>query len=318
MYLAVLGVLLVIGAIGVYWWHRTDASRARPSSHTAVTEFSSDRLGISFAYPDSYVLSEGSGEGSAAGAYFIALTPHLSAEAESPSGVQIDREPSPGITFAVYRDTDPAKAPDVWIREQMTYRAAEGNFQDPTLHSITVGGLPAVRYIDTSGIYQRDTVLLRHDGRMVQITADDATYFKADLDSILASLQFKTVSAHNGAGDAVPDPILACYSRNTRGTADEPKPNNSIQHVKETERTFINMPKNVYPKDILHSWTTATGTATAGYISNAGLPGEAEGVLPGCWSTYIGFDGSGEVDLRVKSTVNGVPDYFVRFIVSPV
>jgi len=114
------------------------------------------------------------------------------------------------------------------------------------------------------------------------------------------------------------NPILACYPQSPTGAEDTPIPNNSVQYVKETSRMFINMPKDLYPKDILHSWTTVSGNATAGYISNGGLPGEAEDAAPGCWSTYVEFEGSGEVDLRVKSIVEGAPDYFVRFTVSPV
>lgn len=118
--------------------------------------------------------------------------------------------------------------------------------------------------------------------------------------------------AHNAAA------IVTCYHQDPGGDTNRPIPNNSVQYVKETSRMFINMPKDLYPKDIFHSWTTVSGNATAGYISNGGLPGEAEGAIPGCWSTYMDFEGSGEVDLRVKSVANDVPDYFVRFIVSSV
>lgn len=156
----------------------------------AVTEYNSDQLGISFTYPSSYVLSEGNGEGSAADAYFIGLTPRPAPEPELPPGIQIDPEPNLGIYFGFYRNHNHTETPEAWIHDQMTYRAGEGNFQDSTLRSITVGGVPAVRYLDASGIYARDTVLLRHGSWMVQIAADDATYFKTDLDSILSSITF--------------------------------------------------------------------------------------------------------------------------------
>lgn len=112
--------------------------------------------------------------------------------------------------------------------------------------------------------------------------------------------------------------IIACYPKVAGSSASQPIPNNSVQYLKETSRHFINMPKNLYPKDISHSWTTVAGNATGGYVSNGGLPGEGLDATPGCWSTYVDFEGSGEVDLRVKSVVDGAPDYFVRFIVSPV
>ena len=94
-------------------------------------------------------------------------------------------------------------------------------------------------------------------------------------------------------------------------------PNNSIERVRETTRLFINTPKDVYPdKNISDNFHTMHGNATAGYISNGGLPGYAFAGSPECWSTYIDFEGNGEVDLRVKSAVKDEPDYFVRFIVS--
>lgn len=156
----------------------------------AATEYNSDQLGISFTYPSSYVLSEGSGEGSAADAYFIGLTPRPSPAPELPQGVQVDLEPSPGIFFGFYRKADQADSFDEWVREQMIYRAGPDNVREPIFHPITVGGVSAVRYLDASGLYQRDTVLLKHGDWMVQIAADDAAYFKADLDSILSSITF--------------------------------------------------------------------------------------------------------------------------------
>ena len=97
-------------------------------------------------------------------------------------------------------------------------------------------------------------------------------------------------------------------------------PNNSTQHVVETTRLFINTLKDMYPDKNISSnsenaFETVRGNATAGYISNGGLPGEAYEATPECWSTYIEFDGSGEVDLKVKSAVKDVPDYFVHFVV---
>ncbi|MHB8913877.1 MAG: hypothetical protein ACYC4I_02605 [Minisyncoccota bacterium] len=110
--------------------------------------------------------------------------------------------------------------------------------------------------------------------------------------------------------------ILACYPKDAAGSASQPIPNNSIQYVKETSRVFVNMPKDLYPQDLQSSWTTVAGNATAG--SAGGGFGESVAATPNCWSSYADFEGSGEVDLRVKSVVEGVPDYFVRFIISPV
>lgn len=92
-------------------------------------------------------------------------------------------------------------------------------------------------------------------------------------------------------------------------------PNNSIAQVTQTSRMFIKLPESFYPKDVRSYFATASGNATAGYVSNGGLPGEAMGAPGGCSSTYFDFEGTGEVDLRVKSLRAGTPDYFVKFIV---
>lgn len=178
------------GEVKFYTLFRIPLDTMRTICDYTVTEYKSDQFGISFNYPINYVLSEGNGEGSAADAYFIGLTPRPSPTPELPPGTQVDLEPSPGIHFGFYREADQADSFDEWVRKQMIYRAGPDNVQEPIFHSITVGGVSAVRYLDASGFYQRDTVLLKHGDWMVQIAADDATYFKTDFDSVLSSITF--------------------------------------------------------------------------------------------------------------------------------
>jgi len=113
----------------------------------------------------------------------------------------------------------------------------------------------------------------------------------------------------------VSDTIAACYQVGSGCSACEPKMNNSVLHVVATTRMFINVPKDLYPEELFRYATTISGQETMGYISNGGLPGVAFAGSPECWSTYVEFDGGGEVDLRIPAIVVGVPDYFVRFIV---
>lgn len=115
--------------------------------------------------------------------------------------------------------------------------------------------------------------------------------------------------------DSYDSKIAACYPAQPDCSACQPLLNGSTQYVGETERRFINLPKDLYPKNISSFFMTVKGSATAGWISNGGLPGEALAASAGCWSTFFEFDGNGEVDLRVRSTQGDVPDYFVRFIV---
>lgn len=86
----------------------------------------------------------------------------------------------------------------------------------------------------------------------------------------------------------------------------------SVQTVKETTRLFINLPKDLYPdKGHALAFMTASGTARANWISNAGPYGQAYQATDDCWSYYYELDGVGELDL----TASGTAPYRVRFIV---
>lgn len=147
----------------------------------------------------------------------------------------------------------------------------------------------------------------------LSIQVPDNRAQKDTYERILASLRI--TDAPNTTDTASQDvAILACYPHTPTGAADKPIPNDSVQRVKETSRLFINMLKDLYPRDLKDAWTTVSGNAVAGAVG--GGFGEVEGTAPDCWSSYVDFEGSGEVDLRVKSVAEGTPDYFVRFIVS--
>jgi len=113
----------------------------------------------------------------------------------------------------------------------------------------------------------------------------------------------------------VSEKISACYPAEAGCGACAPKLNNSVHYIHSTTRMFINVPKDLYPKALFQYQTSVSGQAGFGYISNGGLPGYAFDGSPECWSTYVEFGGQGEVDLRIPSILEGVPDYFVRFIV---
>ncbi len=95
-------------------------------------------------------------------------------------------------------------------------------------------------------------------------------------------------------------------------------PNNSTQEVTETSRLFINIPRGIYPQqDNFMQFTTKSGNATAGLVSNGGIPGEGQGANSDCLSYYYEFDGNGEIDLNIKGIDKDPSDYSVRFNVKP-
>lgn len=68
--------------------------------------------------------------------------------------------------------------------------------------------------------------------------------------------------------------IAAYYPKNEGCSACQPILNNSVQRVKETTRRFVNVPKDLYSKEISSYFATVSGNATAGWISSGGLPGK--------------------------------------------
>ena len=92
-------------------------------------------------------------------------------------------------------------------------------------------------------------------------------------------------------------------------------PNDSTQQVASTGRLFIKLPKSIFPNKTAIKFTTISGTATAGWISNAGPFGESYGATTNCWSYYYEFDGVGEVDLTAPINAAPATPYTVRFMI---
>jgi hypothetical protein len=84
----------------------------------------------------------------------------------------------------------------------------------------------------------------------------------------------------------------------------------------ETSRTFINLPQDAFPdKNGNLSFTLVSGTATAGWVSNGGLYGEAMDAKLGCWSYYYEFNGKGTLELVSKTALPDFPNYKVTFVI---
>jgi hypothetical protein len=90
--------------------------------------------------------------------------------------------------------------------------------------------------------------------------------------------------------------------------------NGSTIKVRPTTRLFIRLPTELYPFESAQPrFTTLSGDAGGGYISNGGLPGRATDSNEGCWGTYYGLDGEGQTDFQVISTSADVPAYVIHF-----
>jgi hypothetical protein len=116
-----------------------------------------------------------------------------------------------------------------------------------------------------------------------------------------------TPQAVGDAPELYEERLAACGSR----------PNGSAVELFPTRRTFIMLPRNDYVLD-RPLFVRVSGDASGGWISNAGLPGQAFGATEACWQTYYELDGEGQVDFRAASARPGAPDYVLHFMVSEV
>lgn len=156
--------------------------------------FASDQYGISFTYPGNYFAFDGTSIGSDRTAlYGIALLPDSPEFRRAITGDHNEPGMIPRISIVIYKQNGSSASLEEIARKWITNANGE-QAPIPSFNTITVGGLPALRYTDASGLYARDTVLVRNGDWVVQFTADDPTYFKADLDSILSSLTFKSIA----------------------------------------------------------------------------------------------------------------------------
>lgn len=95
-------------------------------------------------------------------------------------------------------------------------------------------------------------------------------------------------------------------------------PNGTTTVVVDTARIFVNLPADIYPSKELG---VSGHGATAGNISNGGIPGDALDAQdrPNCSSWYLEFDltdedtSEGNIDISAKSASPGMPDYLVHF-----
>lgn len=150
--------------------------------------FTSGQYGISFTYPSNYFVFDARSANADGENYGIGVIPDSSFLREAVANAHNEPGMIPRISIFFYHDDSNASLEE--IARKRIIRANGESAPIPTFNKTTVGGVPAIRHIDTSGLYQRDTVLLRHGDWMVQIAADDSTYFKTDLDSVLSSTTF--------------------------------------------------------------------------------------------------------------------------------
>jgi len=176
----ILGIVLVLAvAVTGYLFF---ISPATPEvAHTpSMNLYANGTYGISFSYPENYVLSE---QEYAQDHYVITLIREEDAVPVIGAG-----EGPTAITFEIYGQEEGATLSD-WLSDPRS------NFQlgDGTYASTTVSGNDAVHY-GWSGLYEGETTAFLHEGNLIAVSVtymSPSDPIRATYDAVLASLTLR-------------------------------------------------------------------------------------------------------------------------------
>jgi hypothetical protein len=165
-------------------------------SHNGLKKYQSDRFGVSFSYPEKYLLFETKGEGFEGREYYVvSLRPDSPFIRDLMKGVHYDTETPPAIHLSFYREPSRSLSLEVWVRaNSLSNFDLSDPAQSGALEPTTVAGVPAFAY-HYEGLYSVDAIAFAYDDWVV-IAAVDATTSgtdpqKDDFRAILASVQLE-------------------------------------------------------------------------------------------------------------------------------
>jgi|GEM_PF-1074562 len=161
------------------------ASQNTPSLQT----YTSETLGISFHYPDTYFLETRELGDEHRGHFAIVLTEDTEENARVREGNAIEREGPVSISIELYQNLDQQNVLD-WIKEDPV---SNFSLSDGTYATTTIGGRQAFRYHWT-GLYEADSIIFKHKDSIGVATVTFTTptdRIRADFDKIMKTISFQ-------------------------------------------------------------------------------------------------------------------------------
>ncbi len=151
-------VLVVLVGLGLYLAGRQPD--APGTSSPLAAEYRNDAYGVSFSYPEGYVLQEGE-HGSAHRAHYA-----VTLIREEDSAPRENSEGPTAISVDIYQNNLDQQQLVSWLKG-----TNDSNFKlsDGTYASTTVDGVEAVQY-RWSGLYEGETTAFRHNGNIIAVS----------------------------------------------------------------------------------------------------------------------------------------------------
>jgi len=173
----VLGVILLALVATYVYFLNADKNVPEVQVQSDKT-YQNDRYGISFTYPNDYILSEGERGAEGSGHYAIVLVRQEDAAPRENS------EGPPGITIDIYQDAGHGLIGWLKNSDQSNFKLSDGTFA-----STTVSGADAVSY-HWSGLYEAEDTAFIHNGNVISVAVTHITNTDpqiADYRKLLAS-----------------------------------------------------------------------------------------------------------------------------------
>lgn len=161
----------------------TNTSSTGTSTASDFETYESVTHGLSFRYPDSYVLEERDTDEQPS-VHVITIAPRTALENVPQGG-----EGPPSIAISIFSAT--TTSAEAWVRESIA-----SNFQlslNGTLSSTTVDGVHAVRYT-SDGLYATENVVLIHESKAYMFSVgwiDRADRIVSDFEQLMASVRLE-------------------------------------------------------------------------------------------------------------------------------
>ncbi len=152
-------LVLIVAVAGVIVLVNKVSTPTPPNTVAVAHTYANQKYGITFDYPDGYVLQEGERGTTQRGHYAIVLT------REEDSQVPENGEGPTGISIDIYQNNLDKQTLSSWLNtSESNYKLGNG-----TIASSTVAGKEAVVY-QWSGLYEGETTAFLHNDNVVAVS----------------------------------------------------------------------------------------------------------------------------------------------------
>lgn len=177
-----LGAAILLGWLCALGWGVWSAFHAEKKPNSAVSDYSSQELGIHFSYPKQYAFNFRHDS-------FKGMEIHVITMLDTMVVVP-DMSEGPTAISLIELPITPTSTLEAWVQNNSI-----SNFYlspDKTFSPTTVGGQPALAYT-YSGLYESDAVAVQHAGKIYLFSAswlDAQDPIRTDFKNLLSSVTF--------------------------------------------------------------------------------------------------------------------------------